>query len=200
MKVSIVLLAAVASLASAQLDKFPPCGLECLMGAVANSGCSVTDFKCNCESQQMVDESTMCVLEKCASQEDQLTSNDAAHELCAGVGVDINPPINSATITRPGSNPEPTAAPEEPAPTAEEPAPTAEVPEPSAEVPAESSAAAPMPSAGHGGHEEEAPAPASNASSGSLTPIATQAPGSAAGRTTATLGLVGLGVIAALAL
>ena len=72
MKLSLLALAAVASLASGQcVSSIPECAQDCLMTAAASVGCGETDYACQCTSQHQTDitnNATTCVLAACGQQ------------------------------------------------------------------------------------------------------------------------------------
>lgn len=72
MKLSLLALAAVASLASGQcVSSIPECARDCLMTAAGSVGCGETDYACQCTSQHQTDittNATTCVLAACGQQ------------------------------------------------------------------------------------------------------------------------------------
>ncbi|KAI5778749.1 hypothetical protein EDC01DRAFT_673224 [Geopyxis carbonaria] len=83
-----IVFAAVAAIASAQLDDLPPCALTCLTGGLSETGCDLTDFACACSNDAFVSSSAECIQSSCdaASQQAAL---DGAVALCKSAGVDI---------------------------------------------------------------------------------------------------------------
>ncbi|KAF8540036.1 hypothetical protein BDD12DRAFT_881149 [Trichophaea hybrida] len=188
MKYSFAILAIV-GVAVAQiqgLDQFPPCGLTCLTSSMSGSSCAVTDFKCTCSDQAFISKASQCIKSSC-QPDDQKKALAAAQTLCASQGVDINPPHSSTEssakpTTKPTAKPTASAEPVYPSatPSVEPTAQSSEVPE-STLVPSSSK-------------------PATNATASLTPPVATQPPGNSAGRASAALGLVGLGMLVAIAL
>lgn len=85
MKYSIVLVAFVATLASAQLEGIPPCAVRspssylkgmkssptddkqapCLTSAHEDSTCGMTDLKCLCQDQPFIERVSQCIDKSC---------------------------------------------------------------------------------------------------------------------------------------
>ncbi|KAF2786450.1 hypothetical protein K505DRAFT_343799 [Melanomma pulvis-pyrius CBS 109.77] len=51
------------------IDDIPPCGIQCLVLAVPTSGCSLTDVQCQCQSEQLADTLSACMLANCTMAE-----------------------------------------------------------------------------------------------------------------------------------
>ncbi|KAF8250398.1 hypothetical protein K440DRAFT_659410 [Wilcoxina mikolae CBS 423.85] len=182
MKYSFAILAIIGVAAAQGLDQFPSCGLTCLTGAMQGSACAATDFKCTCSDQAFIAKASECIMSSC-QPDDQKKALAAAKTLCASAGVDISPSHSSAESTAKHTA-KPTASAEPVYPSG---VPSVKPTAQSSEVPATTL----VPSSS---------APASNATASLTHPIATQAPGNSAGRASAALGLVGLGMLAAIAL
>ncbi|KAK4206795.1 hypothetical protein QBC37DRAFT_114306 [Rhypophila decipiens] len=71
----LLLLTILASLASAQLDKLPKCGLDCIVTAVLNSTCSPSNTTCICGNVALQSQAHHCVLESCTVREQLSTLN-----------------------------------------------------------------------------------------------------------------------------
>jgi len=170
---TVAIAAALAVVASAQLDAFPKCGITCLTEDVKDTGCELTDFECSCSNKAFIEKATACIHSSCDAS-DQQEALTAAVVLCKSAGVDISPPTTSA--------PETTAT---PAPTSSAPKEEEEKPTSSAIVVAPSASAKP-----------------SNATTnGTITaPIETQPPTSGSSRAAAAMSIVGLGLLAAFSL
>ncbi|KAF3914149.1 hypothetical protein AA313_de0208589 [Arthrobotrys entomopaga] len=114
MKFSTVILAAAAlATASAQLDAFPSCALNCLISSSTSSGCGLTDYKCACSSDAFLNGSTSCIKGACPVA-DQDKARTAAIGLCNSVGIDVSgkiPPVGESTTTTTPSGPTTTSAP-----------------------------------------------------------------------------------------
>ncbi|KAI0451402.1 CFEM domain-containing protein [Xylaria acuta] len=74
-------LAILASLASGQLENAPNCGLECVIRAVLNSTCALTDTPCICANVALQDQARQCVISSCTVRE-QLTTLNATNAEC----------------------------------------------------------------------------------------------------------------------
>ncbi|KAI0486689.1 CFEM domain-containing protein [Xylaria cf. heliscus] len=74
-------LAILASRASGQLENAPNCGLECVIRAVLNSTCALTDTPCICANAALQDQARQCVIASCTVRE-QLTTLNATHAEC----------------------------------------------------------------------------------------------------------------------
>jgi len=181
--------AAVAAVASAQLDDLPACALTCLTGGLGETGCDITDFKCACSNEKFVSDSAACIRSGCDASEQQAALAGAV-ALCKSAGVDI-------PTTFPGSEPT------EPA-TSEAPEPTAPA-EPSAEPTSAEEEPTAAPSYGSGSMAPEPTTTASPTSPGNDTgngtasstlspPVQTD---NGAGKTTAAFSVMGLGFLAA---
>ena len=84
---------ALASVASAQLDKIPSCALSCFVGPLSSDGCAaLTDFKCHCEKGSTLIASVQPCVQGACSAADQATAIAAVQDTCKGVGVPINIP------------------------------------------------------------------------------------------------------------
>lgn len=182
--------AAVAAVASAQLDDLPACALTCLTGGLGETGCDITDFECACSNEKFVSDSAACIRSGCDASEQQAALAGAV-ALCKSAGVDI-------PTTFPGG--EPTEAPTSDAPASTAPAETSAAPTSAEEEPTAApsygsgSVSAPEPTA-------SATSPANgtaNGTSGSPMPPAQTDNG--AGKATAAFSVMGFGFLAAFVL
>ncbi|KAI0805330.1 CFEM domain-containing protein [Xylaria sp. FL0064] len=74
-------LAILTSRASGQLENAPSCGLQCIISAVFNSTCELTDTPCICANTALQDEARQCVISSCTVRE-QLTTLNATNAEC----------------------------------------------------------------------------------------------------------------------
>ncbi|KAG8895546.1 hypothetical protein FRB99_000487 [Tulasnella sp. 403] len=110
MRVSTLVFALAASLASAQsIADLPECALSCL-AQVDTGGCDITDQLCLCKSQAFFTSSTTCVRKTCSPADDQKTAQVSA-AICQALGVTLpSPPASSPGETTPASAPASTPA------------------------------------------------------------------------------------------
>ncbi|KAK6542448.1 hypothetical protein TWF694_006401 [Orbilia ellipsospora] len=94
----------VASLVSAQIDKFPPCALDCISQLNAIAGCGDTDYACFCNSNAFIQGFDPCAASFCPPSDSEAITN-AAIGLCLGVGVTVTVTVQAptATPTRPAA-------------------------------------------------------------------------------------------------
>ncbi|KAI0543573.1 hypothetical protein F4679DRAFT_568135 [Xylaria curta] len=71
----------LASRASGQLENAPDCGLGCIIKAVINSTCTLTDTSCICANTALQDQARQCVISSCTVRE-QLTTLNATNAEC----------------------------------------------------------------------------------------------------------------------
>lgn len=91
MKYTIITIAFVAAFASAQLDGFPSCGVRspsshlkgikssstdnkqvpCLTSARGDSKCGMTDIKCACQDQPLIERVSQCIQQSCSEADQQ---------------------------------------------------------------------------------------------------------------------------------
>ncbi|KAI0543495.1 CFEM domain-containing protein [Xylaria curta] len=71
----LVVLATLSSVVSGQLENLPQCGLECLVSAVLNSTCALTDTPCICANTVLQGQAQNCVLASCSVREQLATLN-----------------------------------------------------------------------------------------------------------------------------
>ncbi|KAL4745346.1 hypothetical protein BDW72DRAFT_208267 [Aspergillus terricola var. indicus] len=63
------------------MDNLPDCALACLISALSNSTCSVTDFSCICADTQLNAQLTPCMLASCTVRE-SLTAQNYSYSTC----------------------------------------------------------------------------------------------------------------------
>ncbi|KAF2739858.1 CFEM-domain-containing protein [Polyplosphaeria fusca] len=92
------LVAALASIASAQFDNIPTCALTCFVDPLTNDGCSgLTDFACHCKKfDTLISAVTPCVQGAC-SADDQAKVISGVEDTCKQAGVTVSVPNPSAT-------------------------------------------------------------------------------------------------------
>jgi len=99
MKVSTILVAIGAlavSVVTQNLNAFPTCSQTCLLTGIQSTSCSLTDFKCACESSAFISSSTSCIKSSCDTA-DQAQASNAAVALCSSEGVSVSiPPVTTA--------------------------------------------------------------------------------------------------------
>ncbi|KAJ8117456.1 hypothetical protein OPT61_g1356 [Boeremia exigua] len=103
---------ALATVASAQLEKIPSCAFTCFVGPLTTDGCSgLTDFACHCkQGAKLLGAVQPCVKGAC-SAEDEATTIEAVQTTCqeAGVPIEIPDSPSSAASAAP-STPSPSSA------------------------------------------------------------------------------------------
>lgn len=82
---------ASASLSPRQIDKIPPCALQCAIGQITSTGCAQTDFACICSASAFVAGLVPCVQAACTPAQFDDTVK-AAQGLCSAAGVTLSIP------------------------------------------------------------------------------------------------------------
>lgn len=181
--------AAVAAVASAQLDDLPPCALTCLTGGLSETGCDITDFACACSNEEFVSASAACIQSSCDADAQQAALAGAV-ALCKSAGVDI-PTTFPGGAESSTEAPASTAASSAPAETSAEPTSEASA-APTSEAPTEVLPTVVPTGTGSAGNSTNA-----TATSSLSPPVQTD---NGAGRLSAAFSVMGLGMIAAFVL
>ncbi|EKD16939.1 uncharacterized protein L3040_006225 [Drepanopeziza brunnea f. sp. 'multigermtubi'] len=132
MQFSIVVMAALASLASAQsMDGIPTCALQCLAQAVVTGGCEASDQACQCgpAREAITAAATPCLLSACTDAADLATAASVGNGMCDKYKMGGDDAAPSPSVNTPAAAaPYPTA----PAPNGTVPIGTAAAPSPTA--------------------------------------------------------------------
>ncbi|KAF2704538.1 hypothetical protein K504DRAFT_461301 [Pleomassaria siparia CBS 279.74] len=138
--------AALAAVASAQLDNIPGCALSCFLTPLGSDGCDFSDFACHCKGATALFASVVPCVQKACSASDQAATISAVESTCAAAGVPVQVPVASsappATTAAPKSTSSaPAATSEAPVSTSKAPVSTSEAPVATSEAPVPSSSA-----------------------------------------------------------
>merc|ERR1712029_500547 len=89
---------AVVSAQTPDLSSVPNCAISCLVAAVPDSGCGVTDVKCQCTTgQAALTKSLMsCIPQKC-SADDAAKVTPALAGICTSAGYPVSIPASAAS-------------------------------------------------------------------------------------------------------